>query len=429
MPKSRPHQTEFAATRRNAALVLAGLLCALLAWVATARDSGHTPRFPFVWFDVAIVYFLAALPAGWLLAVSIRRRWSGLAAAAVSTLALAALLFFTRLPQLQPAVLVELDWPGAALLRAGLAMLVTTCAATISQTTLTLWKPGSATIRSDPGLARRSLLLLGTCLLAALVPAAYAQTRISYFQGKLAEYVGQNRLGDAQRLAAALRLLDPYTRLGPLSTSELSSQLDLQVRAIENQVAQPLPPGSSAGALLERAHKYAILGRVDDVERTLHPLVRRGTPHPAACLHLGTAYEAREDWQASLHWYQQARAGLLRLSSPPPAAMLVQATKGIAYTERKLGRYREAEAAYRQALALAPSAEMHFLLAQFYEDGQQTAQAHEHALAAARLEPARFAAPAQQLIGKLAVHHFGCMSVLARQNSAQNYQPAEPAPR
>jgi tetratricopeptide (TPR) repeat protein len=88
----------------------------------------------------------------------------------------------------------------------------------------------------------------------------------------------------------------------------------------------------------------------------------------------------------------------------------VQATTGIAYCERKLGRYAEAEAAYLERLALSPTAETHFLLASFYEDAQQTSNARTHARLAMALAPERYRQPGKKLIDKLDTLHFGCLS-------------------
>ena len=79
-----------------------------------------------------------------------------------------------------------------------------------------------------------------------------------------------------------------------------------------------------------------------------------------------------------------------RPESPARAAGVLRATTGIAYCLRKLGRYAEAEVAYREVLALSPTADSHFLLAQFYEDAQQAGKAREHARRAIELAPDRY---------------------------------------
>jgi hypothetical protein len=64
-------------------------------------------------------------------------------------------------------------------------------------------------------------------------------------------------------------------------------------------------------------------------------------------------------------------------------------------------------------LALAPTAESHFLLAQFYEDTQQAMKAEAHARQAMILDRRRYLAEGQNLIDKLITLHFGCWGVAA----------------
>jgi tetratricopeptide (TPR) repeat protein len=92
--------------------------------------------------------------------------------------------------------------------------------------------------------------------------------------------------------------------------------------------------------------------------------------------------------------------------------------RGIAYAERKLGRYPQAEAAYQRLLELSPTADTHFLLAKFYEDTQRADLARQHARRAMRLAPERYEASGQELINSLAVRHFGCFSVYAAERSS-----------
>jgi hypothetical protein len=73
-----------------------------------------------------------------------------------------------------------------------------------------------------------------------------------------------------------------------------------------------------------------------------------------------------------------------------------------------LGHYARAETAYQQLLALSPTADTHFLLAQFYEDVQRTSLAAEHARRAMALAPERYQQPGEQLLDKLVTLHFGC---------------------
>jgi tetratricopeptide (TPR) repeat protein len=94
----------------------------------------------------------------------------------------------------------------------------------------------------------------------------------------------------------------------------------------------------------------------------------------------------------------------------------LQATTGIAYCQRKSGRYAEAEANYQQVLALSPTADSYYLLAQFYEDTQQAEQARTHARQAMELDPARYGQKGEKLIRKLTVSDFGCLGVFTAEN-------------
>jgi tetratricopeptide (TPR) repeat protein len=404
----------------SAALVGAGALCIASAWLVASSN-----RFPYVWFDVAAVYFLCALPLAQLLTHGLGQRSTSLVVR-LGALLLIGLVLTASQSQYVLEFGNEAQWPAIGILvRVGVALLVATSAFVLANWIASIWTLQSGTstrdTTHDPNPLSASwsyLLLVSSVLSAALVPAAYTQSRRSHFEDKLAEALDQNRLGQAQLLAQQLRELAPRAEFRGRSMRQAATAIDRQVQDVQQRLSQPLAD-NTIGAMLERARQYAILGEVEQTRRTLQPLVRTQSPHPAACLLLGTAYESREDWRASRGWYEQARAGLLSIGSQPPARpLMVQAIKGIAYTERKLGRYREAEAAYLETLALSPSAETHFLLAQFYEDGQQTAQAQKHAQAAARLDPQRFAAPTKRLIETLTTSHFGCLSAFLQNKTA-----------
>ena len=116
-----------------------------------------------------------------------------------------------------------------------------------------------------------------------------------------------------------------------------------------------------------------------------------------------------------LAWYNRAtQTWQSAPPSPERTAGLAQALTGIAYSNRKLGRLPQAEAAYQELLSLAPTADSHFLLAQFYDDTQVTTKAAYHARQAMSLDPARFNHPAHQLLDRLSTSHFGCLSEVNR---------------
>lgn len=131
-----------------------------------------------------------------------------------------------------------------------------------------------------------------------------------------------------------------------------------------------------------------------------------------ACTLRGTIYEMRGSWRTSRLWYERGRDGwLAREGSPERATGMATAVKGIAWCQRKQGHLREAEASYQELVRRAPSADAHFLVAQFYEDTQQAKLAHFHARQAMLLDPQRYAEPGRRLTDKLMTSHFGCFTV------------------
>lgn len=160
-----------------------------------------------------------------------------------------------------------------------------------------------------------------------------------------------------------------------------------------------------------------MLGRTDDALGVL-AVDTALQKHPEACNLRGTIYEARGAWRQSLDWYGRAKAAWqMEATSKNRDRGLTLAAKGVAYSQRRLGNYREAEAAYLELLAIAPTADTHFLLAQFYEDAQRAARAQHHAREAAKLDPAHYARPARDLIDKLVTLHFGCWGVYRAERS------------
>ena len=95
---------------------------------------------------------------------------------------------------------------------------------------------------------------------------------------------------------------------------------------------------------------------------------------------------------------------------------MARAVTGVAFCERKRGHLREAEAAWQELLSLAPTAETqadaHFLLAQFYDDTQQTEKSQFHVQQAMKLDPEQYVEPGRQLLSKLVTSHFGCVGII-----------------
>jgi tetratricopeptide (TPR) repeat protein len=273
-----------------------------------------------------------------------------------------------------------------------------------------------------------SALLWLVFMLAA--PATFTAARVERDLHRLDGLVEQARFGEAAALAHRVLALDSDAEFLEAPLSEIAARLDALVAQLEARVAVPLPAGASAGQRLDHAQNLAQLGHVQEaleISETIDDArgdeargdeargdeARGDDARGAAAANLrGTIHETQEAWDEGLAAYQEAKAHLdEQPRSPARDAALERALTGIAYCQRKQGEYAAAETAYQELLALAPTADSHFLLAQFYEDTQQTAPAQAHARRAMELNPQRYGRRGEQLIRKLAVFHFGCWSV------------------
>jgi tetratricopeptide (TPR) repeat protein len=250
-------------------------------------------------------------------------------------------------------------------------------------------------------LAAQLLLLFG-------IPWIYCQAHLRDDLEQLQSLLEQSRLGEARTIANCILRFNPAASLQDIPVKGLAADLGRDVNLLEARSASPLPPGADLPSRIDRAKDLAMLGQTSAALAVL-PRSAEVARSPAACALLGTIRESRAEWRLALAWY--GRAHLAWKLEPPSAertAGLIQAATGIGFTQRKLGRYREAEAAYHQVLTLSPTAQSHFLLAQFYEDTQHAALAQHHAHTAANLDPVRYQEASQQLTDKLITLHFGC---------------------
>lgn len=379
------------------------LLCTSTAWFT--QGASRPAPWPFVWVEAAIVQVVCTLPlAFWASSIAARQiRGPALAIVLAALIGVGWLLIATGVPPAGPLAggrVTLAVWRLAAVLSLETALLL--AAASIAQRRRSL--AGQPAFRSP-------LFPVWTLGVAVAAPALFVEAHIERDAGRLVELVEQSRLGPAAELARTLHLLDPQRPIDGYPLAAVSYQLQRRVAELQNSVSQPLVVDAAPAERLSRARDFAALGRDAEALRTLNALA--DGPLAAEALNLsGVLYEDQQRWEAGLAAYQQARtlAGA-RSDSEEGKRLLAEAARGIAYCERKRGRNPAAEAAYREMLALAPTAESHFLLAQFYEDTQQTGQAREHADRAAALAPAQFAEPARILKNRLSTAHFGCWGV------------------
>jgi tetratricopeptide (TPR) repeat protein len=253
-----------------------------------------------------------------------------------------------------------------------------------------------------------ALVALEIAVLAA-VPRLYIEARCQNEAAIIAGLVEQSRFGEAHaRLHRLLRLNPRATWKGrPLAPE--TAEFDRAVAQLTARVKSPLDERATSDERLLRARDLALLGRTSDAI-----VVLESSPalagDPAAHNLRATIHETRSQWRQALAWYSRGKQSWQsRPSSPERTAGLTQAIAGVAYCRRKLGQLPEAEAAYLEMLSLAPTAQSHFLLAQFYDDAQVTTKARMHADKAIALDPGRFQHAGGQLLDRLATSHFGCL--------------------
>lgn len=385
------------AARALAVLALAGGLGGVAWSVADGGwDGGRAPA-PYAWADVAAVHVACAVPLALVLTLLVTSSASPGGSAVVAAACLAAGL-------VGPAVTPP-PVPGAVL-RPAVALL------TLSGVTL------AVAVCSDrlTGGGRVGRLAVPVALGAATLvvpPATFVDARCRHDLARLGEWVGQSRVGEARAVAQGLVVLAPGLGWNGRPVGEVAADLDRVVARLEQRVAVPLRETATTQDRVDRGVALAMLGRTGEALDVLTPV---DDPRLAAEVGIlrGTVHEARGEWDAGLAAYRVGRtAWEARPPSPARNAGILRAATGVAYGLRKAGRYAEAGAAYREVLALSPTADRHFLLAQFYEDAQQAGAAREHARRAAELAPDRYGAAADRLVARLAVYQVGCLGVSA----------------
>jgi tetratricopeptide (TPR) repeat protein len=369
--------------------LLAAMILFLAGAAAVAATAFSAWPAPFVWSDVALVHLAGVFLFAWVL-VQACRAWLGNETTqwvALGTVVLA-LLVLASPPQSTDFV------PRTLCALAFMVPVVWALALLLEPPTVSL--PTGA-------MAAVSVALL-------FAPATYVAARCKHDAGRFADYRDAGRLGEALGLLPRILALCPEQTWDNRRLADELRPLRRAVAQLEEQVANPLPGDASNTQRLDYARTLAMLGRTADALATLD------APFEAKYLGevenlRGTIYEAREEFALALLHYQAASQSWQ--SQPADAASFhgrVRALTGVAYAQRKQGDYAHAEQTYRQLIELAPTADNHFLLAQFYEDTQQADWTREHALQAKQMAPSRYGKAADTLMNKVAVYHFGCLS-------------------
>lgn len=398
---------------RSPIILLAIILACLTGWwVSTVRDA-ESLSLPYLRVDIAIVCFVCMLPlvmlsSDWLFRVFSHH--------SPPLFKLVQIIFYTGAAGILIMALTS-SHPNGTLSRydAWESMILRPVLSFWLMMTLCLIEGQiSKRGKTSESNSKQGFLIWGLALMTAvLVPAIYIQSRVDKIVTTVEESLGSGRLGDARRLTREVCVLAPWQKIGDLPAGDLARDLDRSCYEIERNLGfMQLEPVGSEEAAYQQARLLTILGKGEAAIRLLAPWKDQKTVSPLTCQLLGNIYQQQEQWGESERWYQKSLNAWKRLPhSEQQQAGIVSAWKGIAFAERKRGNYEEAESAYLSALSLAPTADQHYLLAQFYEDTQQTSKAREHALQAMALNADRYGKSGQKLITSLQQQHFGCLNV------------------
>src|SRR5262245_16581277 len=227
----------------------------------------------------------------------------------------------------------------------------------------------------------------------AIIPRLYIQARCQRDFGEALQLAHDSHYGEASALAHRIVELQPNDRLESNSVAAFAKSMDQIVHRIEQRLNELLPHVETDAQRVQCADGFALLGKTREAITMLDASPTLAND-PQACTLRGSVYDNQRHWQLARDWYVRAKAAWhVQPDSDVRSTGLAQATRGIAFCERKLGRLSQAEAAWQDLLDLTPTAETHLLLAQFYEDTQQTAKAQFHAQQATELAPASSPVP------------------------------------
>ena len=360
---------------------------------------------PFVYRDVAMVCLLSTAPAAWVLGHLLQKRLTKLSCCLLAGLlwTIAWNLFF----RFQETAGRVDELPAfAGLSRFAASFCITFGAILVVQS---VNKSSDQQSRND---LPTNILRAACCLiLLALVPQVYLDARGRHDAEQYLSLRQQSRLGEASSLLRRMLILDPTIRKDGRFLRREKSELDREIDSLNRQASTELPATASLNQRLQRARVLAMLGHTNDAINIL--LEKSETTNSVeACSLLGTMHENQHDWNSAIRFYGTAE--ILLKSTPgdtSASAEAHQVAMGSAYCYRRLGRLSEARACYLRLLEINPNADTHFLLAQFFEDIQETSSAQHHALEAARLDSNRYRERGHQLIKKMRALHFRCLSV------------------
>lgn len=369
-------------------------------------------RLPFVWRDVACVCLLSAVPICVMTVPVIVRRFkplfSGLMAASLW------FIFCTGFNSSIDPNTIHQEAPGFPFLHRVAASLCVCMAMTIFGNLAAgfVVEPGSGRAAVDS--SNVLLRTIAGLIVLTLVPGLYCYARSQDDLRQFGSLRQQSRFGEARWLLSRVQAMSPSLRIDRRPLHREQREITGLVEDLELRTQNPIPASAAVSEHIQRGRELAMLGRAEQAMTML--LEHTETLQDAdACSLLGTIAENRHDWNSALRYYSLADQ-ILGSSSPPAqdAAQAYQVAMGTAYCHRQLGQLNAAKLHYQKLLSLNPSAETHFLLAQFFEDIQETETALQHAETARRIDAQHYGEKAGQLIHNMQSKHFGCFGVFRK---------------
>jgi tetratricopeptide (TPR) repeat protein len=261
---------------------------------------------------------------------------------------------------------------------------------------------------------RSTAILRVICSLVvfALVPAVYIQARCQHEIAQFLDLRQQSRFAEANDLLHRMLALDDFLRHNGTLLRREQHELQHTIETLRQRTQTPITASANIDERLQYARDLAMLG---------HPLRARdmllkdpsSIRNSQACTLLATIHENLQDWNSALDFYGMAESQL----QPAPgnadiAAQSYRIRMGKAYCCRRIGRLHEARMHYLSLLTFDSGASTHFLLAQFFEDIQETSLAVHHARLAMQRDPHRYGDKGLQLIRKMQSSHFGCFRLV-----------------
>ncbi|WP_165441573.1 tetratricopeptide repeat protein [Rubinisphaera italica] len=252
---------------------------------------------------------------------------------------------------------------------------------------------------------------LGIFLLAAtVIPFIHSQFLVTYHQTQFQEAMNHQRIEKARVYARDWSRLAPQAKWNSLKVITFYKDLQKQCDALKQQLSRfgsEVRPDQIGARIQMHLH----LDQHENAIELIQPLLNSSQAALAWDTY-GLILQREGEWGESLDAYSIAlKLWQNKAGNSQASAGQTSAYRGIALAEKQIGKTEKAEAAYQKLIALAPTAENHFLLARFYEEKQRSELAMKHATRAAALAPDQFTEPAQKLIDMMKTSHFGCFRI------------------